>query len=124
MSKESASYPVKKTEEEWREILSPEQFRLLRESGTERGGTGKFLGHFEAGIYRCAGCDHILFSSNEKFESGSGWPSWWAPDSQGSLVYVEDSTFGMRRVEVVCSACGGHLGHVFEDGPAPSGQRY
>ena len=117
-------YPVQKTDQEWREQLTPQQYQLLRQSGTERGGTGKFLGHFEEGIYRCAGCDQVLFSSEEKFESGTGWPSWYRPAAEGRITYIEDYKWGMRRVEVVCSACGGHLGHVFEDGPAPTGQRY
>ena len=121
---ENSNYPVQKTDDEWKAELTPEQYHLLRQGGTERGGTGKFLGHFENGTYRCAGCDQILFHSTEKYESGSGWPSWWKPAAEGRIGYIEDRTWGMRRVEVVCSACGGHLGHVFEDGPAPTGQRY
>lgn len=121
---EQFEYPVQKTEAEWKELLTPQQYTLLRESGTERGGTGKFLGHFDDGAYRCAGCDQVLFHSKEKFESGSGWPSWFKPAAEDRIRYIEDRAWGMRRVEVVCSGCGGHLGHVFEDGPAPTGQRY
>ena len=121
---ENLIFPIKKSEKEWRDSLSPEQFRLLREGGTERGGTGKFLGHFENGAYHCAGCHQVLFSSQEKFESGSGWPSWWRPAAEDRVTYIEDNKWGMRRVEVVCSGCGGHLGHVFEDGPTATSQRY
>ena len=117
-------YPVQKSDQEWKEVLTPQQYQLLRRSGTEPGGTGKFLDHFEKGVYRCAGCDQILFNSDQKFESGSGWPSWWKPASDDRVRYLEDRTWGMRRVEVVCSGCGGHLGHVFDDGPTPTGQRY
>lgn len=117
-------YPVQKTDEEWKELLTPEQYRLLRRSGTEPGGTGSLLSHFEQGQYKCAGCDLVLFSSQEKFDSRSGWPSWWKPAAEDRVRYIEDHKFGMRRVEVVCAGCGGHLGHVFEDGPAPTGQRY
>lgn len=124
MSQDTPSYPVEKSEEEWRAQLTAEEYQLLRESGTERGGTGKFLGHFEGGKYSCAGCDQVLFHSKEKFESGSGWPSWWKPAAEDRVKYIEDNKWGMRRVEVVCSGCGGHLGHVFEDGPTPTGQRY
>lgn len=117
-------FPVQKTDEEWRQILSPEQYQLLRQAGTERGGTGKLINHFENGSYRCAGCNQELFSSEQKFDSRSGWPSWTGPAAADRVKYIEDTSFGMRRVEVVCSGCGGHLGHVFDDGPTASTQRY
>jgi peptide-methionine (R)-S-oxide reductase len=113
-----------KRPEEWREPLSPEQNRVLREKGTEPAFTGQYWDHHELGGYLCAGCGQELFRSDEKFDSGTGWPSFWAPASREAVAEEEDHSHGMRRTEVVCSRCGGHLGHLFPDGPAPSGQRY
>ena len=113
-----------KRPEEWRAQLSPEQYRVLREKGTERAFTGQYWDHHEAGGYLCAGCGEELFRSDEKFESGSGWPSFWAPASKTAVAQEEDQSHGMRRTEVVCARCGGHLGHVFPDGPKPTGERY
>ena len=114
----------KKTENEWKKILAPEQFRILREKGTELPFAGKLLHNKEEGIYVCAGCGNPLFSSESKFDSGSGWPSFFESLSKGDIELKTDSSFGMKRVEVVCGKCGGHLGHLFEDGPAPTGKRY
>lgn len=114
----------KKTEKEWKKILSPEQFRILREKGTELPFTGRLLHNKEDGVYACAGCGNPLFSSESKFDSGSGWPSFFESLSKGSIKLKTDSSFGMKRVEAVCGKCGGHLGHLFEDGPAPTGLRY
>ncbi|MBI3928797.1 MAG: peptide-methionine (R)-S-oxide reductase MsrB [Armatimonadetes bacterium] len=122
--KHAEAYPLQKSDEEWRRELTPEEYHLLRNGGTERPGTGRYLHQYEDGQYRCAGCGQVLFRAREKFDSGSGWPSWWAAAAEDRIRRVEDSSFGMRRVEVVCSQCGGHLGHVFEDGPTPTGERY
>jgi peptide methionine sulfoxide reductase msrA/msrB len=115
---------VTKSDKEWREELTPEQYRVLREKGTEPAFTGEYWDHHEPGIYRCAACGQPLFSSETKFDSGSGWPSYYAPVRESNLSARSDRTFGMRRVEVLCSRCGGHLGHRFSDGPAPTGLRY
>jgi peptide-methionine (R)-S-oxide reductase len=115
---------ISKTEAEWKQQLTPEQFRILREKGTERAFTGKYWNHHEAGTYRCAGCGQALFSSDTKFDSGTGWPSFWQPTSPSAVELHEDNSFFMKRTEVVCSRCGGHLGHVFPDGPEPTGMRY
>jgi peptide-methionine (R)-S-oxide reductase len=115
---------VDRSDTEWRQVLSPEQYHVLREKGTERAFTGEYAHTKDAGEYRCAGCGKVLFRSDEKFESGSGWPSFWAP-AEGDAVDTElDASYGMIRTEVTCSDCGGHLGHVFDDGPDPTGQRY
>jgi peptide-methionine (R)-S-oxide reductase len=115
---------VTKTNEEWKKQLTPEQFRILREKGTERAFTGKYWDNHEAGTYRCAACGQPLFSSDTKFDSDTGWPSFWQPLAPSAVELHEDSTFFMSRIEVVCSRCGGHLGHVFPDGPEPTGMRY
>jgi peptide-methionine (R)-S-oxide reductase len=115
---------VKKTSTEWRGCLTPEQFRILREKGTERAFTGAFWDSHDDARYLCAGCGQELFDSETKFDSGTGWPSFFAP-VDGEVVKTEaDNSYGMMRVEVTCSRCGGHLGHVFTDGPAPTGLRY
>jgi len=115
---------IQKTDEEWRRELTPEQYHVLREKGTERAGTGE-LNHAKAdGVYRCAGCGAELFVSDAKYDSGSGWPSFYEPASGEAVDTESDHSFLMRRTEVTCSACGGHLGHVFDDGPAPTGLRY
>ena len=115
---------VQKTDEEWRRELTPEQYHVLREKGTERAWTGE-LNHAKAdGVYRCAGCGAELFGSDTKYDSGSGWPSFYRPASDEAVETEEDKSLFMRRTEVMCSACGGHLGHVFDDGPAPTGLRY
>ena len=113
-----------KTKEEWKNTLTSEEFHTLREKGTEKPFTGKHLNNKQKGIYLCAGCKNKLFSSDKKFDSGSGWPSFWDVVSKDSIELKPDSSLGMRRTEVVCSRCGGHLGHVFNDGPPPTGHRY
>lgn len=113
-----------KTEAEWRVKLDPEQFRVLRQGDTERAFTGKYWDTKAEGTYRCAGCGAELFSSDTKFESGSGWPSFFQPIDSEMIEEEEDRSFGMVRTEIKCSNCGGHLGHVFEDGPNPTGLRY
>jgi len=115
---------VVKTDKEWKSCLSPEQYRILREKGTEMAFTGTFYHHDEDGNYTCAGCGNVLFSSDTKYDSGSGWPSYWEPASDSSITMVEDRALGMVRTEVQCARCGGHLGHVFDDGPQPTGLRY
>ena len=113
-----------KTDEEWRKQLTPEQYHVARESGTERAFTGKYWKTKDAGVYHCICCGQPLFDSNTKFESGTGWPSFWSPLAHGNVEENQDTSYGMTRTEVRCSRCGAHLGHVFEDGPAPSGLRY
>ena len=115
---------VTKTDAEWREQLTPEQYHVLREKGTERAFTGAYHATKEKGVYVCAACGNELFSSDTKFESGSGWPSFHTPVSEAKVHTETDSTHGMSRVEVTCARCGGHLGHVFDDGPEPTGLRY
>jgi methionine-R-sulfoxide reductase len=114
-----------KTEEEWRGILTPEQFRVLRQAGTERAFTGEYTDHHERGVYRCAGCAEPLFESGAKFDSGCGWPSFYEALDPEKVDLREDASHGMRRVEVLCRRCGGHLGHVFPDAPqTPTGLRF
>jgi peptide-methionine (R)-S-oxide reductase len=115
---------ISKTDVEWARELTPEQFRVLREKGTERAFTGAYWDEHGDGVYRCAACGNELFSSATKFESGSGWPSFTEPITAQNVDTEEDGSFFMRRTEVHCSACGGHLGHVFPDGPGPNGLRY
>lgn len=121
MNKEN--YPYKKTDSEWKELLNADEYRILREKGTEYPFTGKYNDHHEKGMYRCKGCGQELYQSEHKFESGCGWPSYDAA-VEGSIEYIKDTTHGMIRTEIVCSNCGGHQGHVFDDGPTATGKRY
>lgn len=118
------SEKVQKTEAEWKEVLTPEQFRVLRKKGTEMAFTGKYYKHHETGVYHCAACGQPLFSSESKFNSGTGWPSFYAPVDAESVASAVDTSHFMVRTEVTCSRCGSHLGHVFDDGPQPTGLRY
>ena len=111
-------------EEEWRKKLTPEQYRILREKGTERAFTGRYWDTREKGVYRCAACGSALFSSEDKFDSGTGWPSFCRATSEGSVATQQDASHGMHRDEVICPKCGSHLGHLFDDGPAPTGKRF
>ncbi len=115
---------VVKSEAEWKETLTPEQYHVLRQKGTERAFTGKYWNHHEDGSYSCAGCGQVLFSSETKFDSGCGWPSFWQALDKSKVEYKDDFSHGMHRIEVLCRRCGGHLGHVFDDGPNPTGKRY
>jgi len=115
---------VIKTEEEWRQILTEDQFYVTRKKGTERAFTGEYYDLHDEGTFVCVACGAELFSSKEKFDSGTGWPSFWAPIDEDSVETETDNSYGMRRVEVLCSRCESHLGHVFEDGPRPTGLRY
>jgi peptide-methionine (R)-S-oxide reductase len=116
-------FPVEKTDEEWRAGLTAEQYRVLRRHGTERAGTSALNDEHRAGVFRCAGCGQPLYESQARFESGTGWPSFFQPIT-GAVATREDHSHLMKRTEVHCSRCGGHLGHVFPDGPKPTGQRY
>jgi peptide-methionine (R)-S-oxide reductase len=115
---------ITKTEEEWREQLTPQQYEILRKKGTEPPGTGAFTYNKDSGMYRCAACGTDLFSSDTKYDSGSGWPSFTEPANTENVELHEDRSHGMVRTEVVCKTCGGHLGHVFDDGPGPDGKRF
>lgn len=117
------NYPIERSEAEWKERLSEEQYQVLRKKGTEAPHSGKYNLHFDNGEYRCAACDTKLFESNQKFESNCGWPS-FDDAIEGSIEYVQDRSFGMIRTEILCANCGSHLGHVFDDGPTETGQRY
>ena len=115
---------IQKSEEEWKKELTPEEYRIMREKGTERPFSGKYNVFKKDGMFKCAACGNELFSSETKFESGSGWPSFYAPVSEENVDMEKDTGFGMVRTEVMCDKCGAHLGHVFEDGPKPTGKRY
>jgi peptide-methionine (R)-S-oxide reductase len=115
---------IELTDEQWRQRLTPEQYEILREHGTERAFTGRYVAIKDDGMYHCAGCGASLFSSQTKFDSGTGWPSFYEPAVAENVEQREDNTYGMSRTEVICRRCGGHLGHVFPDGPAPTGMRY
>ena len=115
---------VKRSEKEWKEILNSKEFDVLRKKGTEPPFSGKLVYNKEKGIYICAGCGNVLFSSDVKFDSGTGWPSFWDVISKSNVELKSDNSLGMRRIEVTCSRCGGHLGHVFDDGPKPTGKRF
>jgi peptide-methionine (R)-S-oxide reductase len=115
---------VEKTDEEWRQTLSPEQYAVLRQAGTERPFSGEYVDTKDDGTYRCAACGNELFDSGTKFESGTGWPSFWETVRPDAVELIEDRTHGVVRTEVRCARCGSHLGHVFPDGPRPTGERY
>jgi len=124
-SKEGTSpQKVVKTDEEWRKELSPEAYHILREGGTERAFSGEYYNNKKTGTYLCGACGAALFKSEQKYDSGSGWPSYWAPVNPESVETLTDTSLGVARTEIRCARCGGHLGHVFEDGPKPSGLRY
>lgn len=116
--------PVQKTDADWKTVLTPEQYRVLRQAGTERPFSGIYTDHNQPGVYRCAACKALLFESESKFHSGCGWPSFDAAAGQGTVILRPDHSLGMARTEVLCASCGGHLGHLFDDGPTPTGMRY
>lgn len=115
---------VTKSDDQWRQVLSEDQYRVTRRQGTERAFTGEYHDCKTPGVYRCVCCGQPLFTSHEKYDSGSGWPSYWQPAAEGAVAERVDTSHGMRRTEVLCSRCDAHLGHVFEDGPEPTGLRY
>ena len=122
-NQQTSNDPMKRTDSEWKRILSQEEYRILREKGTERAFTGEYDGHFEEGMYVCAGCGNDLFESDTKYRSGCGWPAFYDALPE-SVEEIEDNNFGMKRIEITCSKCESHLGHVFNDGPDPTGLRY
>jgi peptide-methionine (R)-S-oxide reductase len=124
MAETEKTEKIHKTDAEWRALLTPEQFHVMREKGTEPPFTGALLNNHDDGVFHCAACDASLFTSDKKFESGSGWPSFWLPVSPDAIEAHEDNSHGMRRIEVTCARCGAHLGHLFPDGPRPTGMRY
>lgn len=124
MSANDKIYPFTRTDAEWREQLEPMQYEVARHAATERAFTGKYWDHWDAGQYRCVGCGTPLFEADTKFDAGCGWPSYWAPVNAEVVERVVDKSHGMVRVEVRCNHCGSHLGHVFPDGPAPTGERF
>ena len=124
MTDTESKSPRSKTDAEWRAELTPEQYRVLREKGTERSFSGELWDEHRPGTYRCAGCGTELFNSDAKFESGTGWPSFFEPAAPAAVATEADRSYGMARTEALCAACGGHLGHVFDDGPNPTGLRY
>lgn len=115
---------IYKTEQEWQALLTPEQFQITRKKGTERAFTGKYYDFKGKGYYKCVCCGTPLFSSDAKYNSGTGWPSFWEPIDPHNVAFHEDNSYGMRRIEVTCAVCDAHLGHIFDDGPAPTGKRY
>ena len=121
--KQNNSNKMKKTEAEWKKVLTGQEYKILREKGTERAFTGKYDGHFEEGVYKCAGCGSQIFQSETKYRSGCGWPAFYDA-IPGAIEENDDNTLGMKRIEITCSKCDGHLGHVFNDGPDPTGLRY
>lgn len=123
-SGKNMEFEINKKESEWKDILNPLEYNVLREKGTERPYTGEYNLHFEDGAYNCRACGNYLFSSQTKFESHCGWPSFYDVEDTKAIKLIEDRSYGMIRTEVVCAKCGGHLGHVFDDGPAPTGLRY
>jgi len=123
-SKDTSDLKVKKTDEEWKQTLTPAQYNILRQKGTERAFTGKYYNFFGKGSYYCAACGSKLFDSDTKFESGCGWPSFYEQSKDANVKLHKDTSFGMSRTEVTCGTCGSHLGHVFDDGPPPTGKRY
>jgi len=123
-SKDYGNFRVKKSESEWKEILTPEQYRILRQKGTERPYSGEYNVFYKKGQYACTACGNVLFTSDTKFDSHCGWPSFYDALDKTKIKEIEDNTLGMSRIEVVCADCGGHLGHVFNDGPKPTGLRY
>ena len=118
------NFEIMKTDEEWKETLTDEEYQVLRQCGTEHAFTGTYYMHFEDGIYRCKACNNPLFTSETKYKSGSGWPSFYKPINDNAVKEIEDRSYGMVRTEIVCGKCGSHLGHVFPDGPKPTGLRY
>ena len=120
---DSKNFPVSKSEADWKKLLKPDEFHILREKGTELPFSGKYNNHFEKGVYKCKGCNAPLYRSENKFDSHCGWPS-YDMAIPGAIEYIKDSSHGMQRIEIVCAQCGGHQGHVFNDGPTLSGKRY